>query len=320
MITSLGLNATDGGTNRRTLNATCLKLNTDSQQAVSKHHGRFAGDARVGALIALTFMVILVSVAPNARAADEFEFSAEIYTQTMYRPEERLDRPHGVFHETRLRSSLALNADSKIKFDFGSYLLAEWSEASQASSSFTNTSLSPFVGSHWRNSWNLQSTLGSSTASLTLQFEGRYREPVSDFSRSTGVKGWDPRTGAAVGVWHQFNSNFFLDIYADLFYAPKYSAAPMSTAIARVGNRHTFSATSETSWKPFGDLYFELFQQNAMNIELGTKRSEGRAGVAIGASRESGTVQLRVYNGWPLESDRDSRSRLEALLVGGFSL
>lgn len=257
---------------------------------------------------------------PSARALEDSQFISEIYSQTMYRPEERLDRPHGLFHETRLRSSLALKSDSKLKFDFGTYLLVEWNSASETSSSFTNTALSPFVGSHWRNSWNFPTRLGSSTISLTLQFEGRYREPVSDFSRSIGVKGWDPRSGAALGVWHQFNSNFYSDIYADLFYAPKYSASPMTTAIVRFGGRQVLSDTIDASWTPFADLYFEFFQQNALSIELGTKRSEGRTGIALGATHDSGSFQLRIYNGWPLASGRDSRSRREALLVGGFSL
>lgn len=321
MNTRPGLNATDGETNRRTLNLHARKLKSDSSQTGSKFFGR--------CFLATFFVVNALSFQTAAQAAD-LGFVSELYTQTMYRPDERADRPHGLFHETRLRASIGSHLLESVALDFGSYFLGEWNEAGVSSAAFTNTALSPFLGARWKNSWLFDAT----TASVTLQFEGRYREPVSDFARATGVQGWDPRTGAAVGIWRQIGTEFlnrpsvlFVDIYADLFYAPKYSTSPMSTAIARFGNRHVLNLSLEESWKPFADLYAELFQQNATSIELGTRRTEGRAGFAIGASQTSGSLQLRVYNGWPISSDdspgasnRDQRPRTEALLVGGFSL
>lgn len=252
---------------------------------------------------------------------------SEIYSQTMYRPDERADRPHGLFHETRLRTSTGVNFFESVKLDVGSYFIGEWNESRASSVAFTNTALSPFIGARWNRSWLFDST----TVTVSLQFEGRYRQPVSDFARATDIKGWDPRTGVVGGIWHQVDAEFFslrsilyLDVYADLFYAPKYSSLPISTAIARFGNRHGFNLTPEGSWKPFADLYIELFQQNATSIELGTKRLEGRAGFAIGATRKSGSFQLRIYNGWSTAaesaSNRDQRPRTEALVVGGFAL
>jgi hypothetical protein len=320
-ITRSGFNATDGETNRRTLNLHARTLKSDSSQTDSKLFG--------GCILAAFFALNAFSFQAAAESSD-LGFTSELYTQTMYRPDERADRPHGLFHETRLRASIGSSLLESVTLDLGSYFLGEWNEAGVSSAAFTNTAFSPFLGARWKNSWLLDST----TASITVQFEGRYREPVSDFARATGVQGWDPRTGAAIGVWHQVDTEFFhlpsvlfVDVYADLFYAPKYSSSPMSTAIARFGNRHALNLSWEESWKPFADLYVELFQQNATSIELGTRRTEGRAGFALGATRTSGSLQLRVYNGWPIASDaspgtlnRDQRPRTEALLVGGFSL
>ncbi|MDZ4082537.1 MAG: hypothetical protein U1E10_06360 [Bdellovibrionales bacterium] len=300
------------------MNLHARKLKSDSSQTGSKLFGAYFF-AAFFALSAFTFRT-------SAAEADR-TFTSELYSQTMYRPDERADRPHGLFHETRLRASMGSELLESVNLDIGSYFLGEWNEAGKSSSAFTNTAMSPFLGARWKNSWLFDST----TATVTFQFEGRYREPISDFARATGVQGWDPRTGAAVGIWHQFDTEFFnrpsalfIDIYADLFYAPKYSSSPMSTAIARFGNRHILNLALEESWKAFADLYVELFQQNATSIELGTKRTEGRAGIAFGATRTSGSFQLRVYNGWPTAaenvSNRDQRPRTEALLVGGFSL
>lgn len=286
---------------------------------LSKFSARFFA-LRILPLMAAQVMMSTVSFAGESGTPNDLNIKTELYSQSMFRPDERRDRAHGVFHETRLRSSFTPTPMKSLSLDLGSYLLAEWSQATQVANASTNAAVSPYVGAHWSVPVALGPIdSGDTLLSFTVQFEGRYREPISDFSRSTGIKGWDPRTGVAFGVWHLMklqDFNLFFDLYADAFYAPKFSTSSMTSATVRIGNRFLgFDLESL-----FVDLYVENFYQNAASIELGTKRTELRLGTAIGVLRDSGSLQIRVYGGVPFNDTLDSRSRVEALLVGGLTL
>ncbi len=300
----------DGETNRRKLHT---EMHTSERNSSS--------DSNRNASAHLVFLFVASIALLSTFSAVSVRASTELYTQTMFRPQERSDRPHGTFHESRLRYSFGTD----LQIDLGSYLLAEWTEMSATSSSSTNTAVSPYAGMRWHKAWSMNST----AISLTAIFEGRYREPLGDFSRSIGANGWDPRTGLAFGVWHQFeqkvfNGRPFADVYADMFYAPKYGSALLSTLIGRLGNRYSLpEVAAEGQWSTFADYYLEVFRQNASSIELGTRREEARLGLAIGGSHSNGTLQLRVFHGWPLSSSAgvaDMRPRTEALLIGGITL
>lgn len=268
----------------------------------------------------------LSALASSAQAADAVSnFSGDVYSQSLWRLENRLDRSRGFFHETRVRGSYDLFSSCDIlkmspgvlKLDVGSYFLGEWATSFTDQALPQNLAVSPYFGARIGE----QISGGSWILSGSAIFEGRLREPIGETASASGAKGWDPRTSAVVGFWWMNTDaasvKMFADIYGDLVYAPKFSNALMSTVILRGGARHAYQEV-------FVDGYAEYFSQNTPSLELGTKRSEARLGLALGHELRGGSVQLRVWHGFPLEAMQipilDPRSRTEALLLTGFTL
>jgi hypothetical protein len=273
----------------------------------------------IPALLTFFFALSLSPAHALASVLSGSSFSGDVYSQTLWRNESRIDRSSGIFHETRARGSYdVFKASSSIlKIDFGSYVLGEWANSSMDQSSPQNVAVSPFLGMRLRD----QISGDDWTFSGAAVFEGRLREPLSEGAKASGVKGWDPRTSAVVGFWWMSSEpkklNPFADLYGDLVYAPKFSNALLSTLLVRAGTRSTWEAI-------FFDGYAEFFSQNAPSLELGTKRSEARLGVALGHPLREGSAQIRVWHGFPLDilqgTALDTRSRTEALLLVGFAL
>ncbi len=276
------------------------------------------------------FFVLLAShtVLADVLGSEDSGFSADIYSQSLARFENRLDRSGGFFHETRVRGSYDVFGRSfpqLLLLDAGSYLLGEWAKTFSDEALAQNLVISPYIGARLG-----EQIAGSSwILSGTAIFEGRAREPVSEGARATGVRGWDPRTSLVLGFWWMASESEavgeraadavkpFVDLYADAVYAPKFSGDLLSTLILRAGVRHPID-------RLFLDAYAEIFSQNTSSLELGTKRSEARLGLAIGRELPGGSAQLRVWHGFPSDAIQgtvlDRRSRTEALLIVGFAL
>lgn len=259
--------------------------------------------------------LILTLGLPTICIANSSRLNSELYSQTISRPEKSTDRAHGLFHETRARVSMSFLDASQVPFellgDLGVYLLAEWPEAG-----VSQKVASPYLGLRLRSEFRGT----QSVASITLLAEGRQRERLEP--RESGD--WDPRTGAVVGLWSDLGDlgpvpRLFVDVYADLISAPRYSSVPVSTASARFGTR--LHVREESSWSALQDLSVDLFHQDAASVDLGTRRGELRAGwtgtlVGRGDSA-NGQVQLRLFEAWSFLKDGETRPRFEGLLVLG---
>lgn len=258
--------------------------------------------------------------APFCWGDSESRLSGDLYSQSLIRPESRLDRGSGLFHETRLRGAYdVLESDRNLlKLDFGAYLLAEWGKDRFEQAVPQNIAVSPYLGARISQKYSDSNDRDHSwMASLTAAFEGRFREPVSEGARATGIKGWDPRGVISAGLWWMRKADAhlspFLDFYGDAVYAPKFSNTFLTTLILRGGLRHSHAHF-------FLDGFTEIFAQNAPSLELGTKRSEARLGVGLGRFLSGGSVQVRFWHGIPMDGDQDRRPRNEALLVVGAEL
>ena len=267
------------------------------------------------------FLAALLTLLTSSAQAEDVRsrLSGDVYSQSLWRPETRLDRSRGFFHETRVRGSYDVQPSSRtwLKLDVGSYLLGEWAVGAADQALPQNLAVSPYLGARLGEQLSGQNWIFTGTA----VFEGRLREPLSDGARASGVKGWDPRTSAVLGFWWMQEgsglANPFVDVYADAVLAPKFSQSLMSTLILRAGGRRLFG-------RDFIDAYAEMFSQNTPTLELGTKRSEARVGMAIGRQLSGGSAQLRLWHGFPIDAIQgsvlDQRSRTEALLILGFAL
>ncbi len=245
--------------------------------------------------------------------ANELDARTEVYSQWLSRPEPRLDRSTGTFQETRLRYSHPV---SSLYIDAGVFLLQEWVRDGNQSSV-----VSPYLGLRLPYRF----TFEASTVSIEPFVQARARQPVGD---QVGTRGWDPRTGLSVGAWSElgdllFIERCFLDVYGDFVVAPRFSSSALGTLFARLGSR--FFVSERTDWKFTSDIYSEFFHQEAASLDLGTRRTEARIGVAgsmdlKAAGVRDGSLQLRLYEGWPLRNDGESRPRFEALMVLGLTI
>lgn len=254
--------------------------------------------------------------------------SGEIYSQTISRPERVPDRIAGIFHETRLRASVGARIKSlegspiSLSIDGGSYFLGEWGASASGGALPQNIVVSPFIGSR------IQTRLNGKAWAITASFifEGRLREQVYLPREATrAASGWDPRSSLVVGFWWIAQDPViglrpFLDVYGDAIYASRFSQDILTTMIIRPGFRYFYGEDSRL----FFDGLTELFIQNAPAIDLGTKRSEMRIGFGTGYSLGEGSIQLRLMEGFPVETVlgrmENSRPRTEALLLLGVSI
>lgn len=141
-----------------------------------------------------------------------------------------------------------------------------------------------------------------------IEYSQRFEEKGDEQKSSS-----DPRVGLAIGKDFYFQPRWKLQVYTETVSVFRVVREPVTTSFSRF----FYSLLSHKTF--FVDPYLEIYGASSPHPDLGTSRSELRAGSKMGFTEGAWQLSVFAYRPWTLRSSVANSNDFEALAVVGGS-